>query len=163
MGSEMCIRDSNRAAKSGANAAPYPTSPVNTATSTAVVTHRRRTATVHSPTSTEEASTERGAPGTIPSMIDQVAEVLRDTPRLVQRQKEDARLGPIGGRLRRGGGRHTPEWTANYVFHDNDLLWSTPQGEAPKLAIPRALVPGLLALVHSTYGHSSVARTSPAG
>ena len=92
-------------------------------------------------------------------MIDQVAEVLRDTPRLVQRQKEDARLGPIGGRLREVGDRQTPEGTANYVLDDNDLLLSVPRGEAPKLAIPRALVPGVLALVHSTYGHPGVART----
>ena len=28
------------------------------------------------------------------------------------------------------------------------------------LAIPSALVPGVLALVHSTYGHLNVARTS---
>ena len=98
-------------------------------------------------------------PGPLPSMIDQVAEVLRDTPRLAQRQREDARLGPIVGRLRGDGDRQTPEGTVNYVLDDNHLLWSTPQGEAPKLAIPRALVPGVLALVHSTYGHPGVART----
>ena len=41
-------------------------------------------------------------PGPFPFMIDQVAEVLRDMPRLVQRHKEDARLGPIGNRLEGG-------------------------------------------------------------
>ena len=90
-------------------------------------------------------------------MNDQVVEVLRDIARLVQRQKEDARLGPFGGRLRGGGDGQTPEGTANYVPDDNDLLWSAPEGEAPNLLIPRALVPGVLELVHSTYGRSGVA------
>ena len=98
-------------------------------------------------------------PGPLPTMVDQVAEVLRDTPRLVQRQREDARLGPIWGRLRGRGDRQSPEGTANYVLDGNDLLWSVPRGETPKLAIPRALVPGVLALVLSTYGHPGVART----
>ena len=57
-------------------------------------------------------------PGPFPFMIDQVAEVLRDMPRLVQRHKEDARLGPIGGRLQGGGDRQAPEGTANYVLDD---------------------------------------------
>ena len=98
-------------------------------------------------------------PGPLPPMVDQVAEVLRDTPRLMQRQREDARLGPIWGRLRGRGDRQSPEGTANYVLDGNDLLWSVPRGETPKLAIPRALVPGVLALVLSTYGHPGVART----
>ena len=79
--------------------------------------------------------------------------MLHDTPPLVQRQKEDARLGPFAGRLRGAGDRQTPKGIANYVLNDNDLLWIAPQGEAPKLAIPRALVPGVLALVHSAYGN----------
>jgi len=65
-----------------------------------------------------------------------VAEVLRDTPRLVQRQKEDARLGPIGGRLREVGDRQTPEETANNVLDDNDLLWSASQGRHRSWVIP---------------------------
>ena len=97
-------------------------------------------------------------PGPFPFMIGQVAEMLRDAPPPVGRQKEGARLGPIGGRLRGGGDRQTPEGTANYVLDDNVLLWRAPVGGAPKLAIPRALVP-VLALVHSTYGHPGVAQT----
>ena len=45
------------------------------------------------------------------------------------------------------------------MLDHNVLLWNTPFGGEPKLAIPRALVPGVLALVHSTYGHPGVART----
>lgn len=89
-------------------------------------------------------------------MINQVADVPRDPPRLVRRQMEDARLGPIGGRLRGGSDRQTPEGTADYI---NDLLWSAPPGEEPKLAITRTLTPGVLVLVHSVYGHPGVART----
>ena len=92
-------------------------------------------------------------------MISRVAETLRNPPRLVQHQRQDARLGPVGGRLRGDGDRQTPEGTANYILDDNDLLWNAPPGGEPKLAIPRALVPGVLALVHSTYGHPGVART----
>ena len=97
-------------------------------------------------------------PRALSPMISQVAEMLRDPSRLVQQQREDARLGHIGGRLRGDGHRQTPEGTADYVLDDNDLLWNAPLGEEPKLAIPRALVPGVLALVHSTYGHPGVAR-----
>ena len=41
----------------------------------------------------------------------------------------------------------------------NDLLWIFTPWEEQKLAITRALVPGVLVLVSSTYGHSGVART----
>lgn len=66
-------------------------------------------------------------------------------------------MDPIGGSLRGEDDRQTPEGTADYVL--DDLLWSAPQREAPKLAIPRALVPDVLALVHSTYGHPGEVRT----
>ena len=92
-------------------------------------------------------------------MISQMAEMLRDPSRLIQQQREDARLGPIGGRLQGDGHRHTPEGTSDYVLDDNDLIWNTPLREEPKLDIPRALVPGELAPVQCTCGHQGVAQT----
>ena len=43
---------------------------------------------------------------------------------------------------------------------DEGILWHIPDGEDPKLAIPRAMIPGVLALVHSTFGHPGMARTT---
>ena len=106
----------------------------------------------------ERQATSAEHPGLLHPMISRVADVLRDPPKLVRLQKDDARLGPIGGRLRRESDRQTPEGTADYVVEDNDLLWSAPPKKEPKLAIPRALVPGMLALAHGTYGHPGVAR-----
>lgn len=45
------------------------------------------------------------------------------------------------------------------MLDDNDLLWNAPPREEPKLTIPRALVPGILVLVYSAYGHPGAART----
>ena len=51
-----------------------------------------------------------------------------------------------------------------YLVDDHGLLWKTPKdmpkGEIAKLVTPRALVPGMLALVHSTFGQPGVARTT---
>ncbi|CAN0591494.1 unnamed protein product, partial [Laminaria digitata] len=47
-----------------------------------------------------------------------------------------------------------------HLVDDEGILWHTHNGEDPKLAIPRAMIPGVLALVHSTFGHPGVARTT---
>ena len=47
-----------------------------------------------------------------------------------------------------------------YVADDNRLLWYAPSGFFLGLAIPRSLVPGILALFHTTYGYRGVARTT---
>ena len=47
-----------------------------------------------------------------------------------------------------------------YVADDNGLLWYAPPGSILRRAIPRFLIPGVLALVHTTYGHSGVTRTT---
>ena len=46
------------------------------------------------------------------------------------------------------------------VTDDDGLLWHAPPGSILRLAIPRSLVPGALAFVHTTYGHPGVARTA---
>ena len=46
------------------------------------------------------------------------------------------------------------------MLDDRDLIWySTKETREPTLAIPRALVPELLALIHYLHGHSGVAST----
>lgn len=46
------------------------------------------------------------------------------------------------------------------MLNDNDLLWNTPLDRAPRLAVPKPLVPGGLALTHSTYRHAGVAKST---
>ncbi|CAM9802818.1 unnamed protein product, partial [Sphacelaria rigidula] len=43
---------------------------------------------------------------------------------------------------------------------ENNLLWYTSLKEPAKLAIPRSIVPGLLAWVHTMHGHAGVMRTT---
>ena len=46
------------------------------------------------------------------------------------------------------------------MLDDRDLIWySTKETREPTLAIPRAMVPELLALIHYLHGHSGVAST----
>ena len=46
------------------------------------------------------------------------------------------------------------------LLDDEGILWHAFKGEDPKLAIPRVMMPGVLALVHSTCGHPGVERTT---
>ena len=46
-----------------------------------------------------------------------------------------------------------------YLLYDQYILWHASNDEDPKLAIPKAMIPRLLALVHSTFGHPGVAGT----
>ena len=46
------------------------------------------------------------------------------------------------------------------LLDDEAILWYSSKGEDRKLAIPRMMIPGVLALVHSTFGHPGVARTT---
>ena len=47
-----------------------------------------------------------------------------------------------------------------YVADDNGLLWYITPGSTLRLAIPHSLVPDILPLVHTTYGHSGIAQTT---
>ena len=80
---------------------------------------------------------------------------LRDPTQLVEAQQRDPTLGPIRALLEAGRGNGT-----NYVLADDHLLWHAPRGWTYAIAVPRHLVPGVLALVHGTYGHPGTARTT---
>ena len=72
----------------------------------------------------------------------------------MKQQKEDSHLLRKVQNLDKGG------TGAEYVANDNRLHWNAPLGSIPRLAIPRYLVPGILAHVHTTYDPLGVARST---
>eukprot|EP00752_Nemacystus_decipiens_P004057 g3715.t1 len=78
-------------------------------------------------------------------------DTLRDTTQLVAAQRHDPNFATAAERARSG---------ARCVLADDDLLWHAPRGRAYAIAVPKHLVPGVLALVHGTYRHPGVARTT---
>ena len=79
--------------------------------------------------------------------------LLRKPQELMKRQREDSHLlGKIQDLDNGGTG-------VGYLTDDDGLLWYAPPGSILHLAPPRSLVPGILAFVHTTYGHPGVART----
>eukprot|EP00752_Nemacystus_decipiens_P008157 g7296.t1 len=87
--------------------------------------------------------------------LERMENVLRDPVQLADAQRQDPTLGPIREALEAGQGDGS-----HYVLSDNDLLWHAPRGGTYAIAVPRRLIPGVLALVHGTYGHPGTARTT---
>ena len=105
-------------------------------------------------TSVETALSQGEHRGPYPTMVQRIAGLLRKPQELMKRQREDSNLlGKIQD-LDNG------ETGGEYVTDDDGLLWYAPPGFILCLAIPRSLAPGILALVHTTYGHPGVARTT---
>ena len=46
-----------------------------------------------------------------------------------------------------------------YLIDEKNLVWYTPNDSKPVLAVPRSMVPELLALVHTLHGHAGVGAT----
>ena len=109
----------------------------------------------HSSRSGKEA---KRPPRSKPSMLERVTAILQDLPQLTQRQCEDMVLGKIRKELQEAGNRGSG--SREYVMDDNGLSWVAPRGKIPRLAVPRSLVPGIIALAHSTYGHPGTAKTT---
>ena len=87
-------------------------------------------------------------------MLQRTAGLLRQPQELLKQQKKNSHLlENLQGFDNVGTG-----W--EYVPDDNRLLWYAPPGSILCLAIHRSLVPGILALFHTTYGHRGVARTT---
>ena len=80
---------------------------------------------------------------------------LRDTAQLVDAQKQDPTLRLLRNQLEAGQAEGT-----DYVLADDHLLWHAPRGRMYAIAVPQQLVPAVLALIHGTYGHPGVARTT---
>lgn len=87
--------------------------------------------------------------------LERMETTLRDSTLLTKAQQRDPTLGPIRAALAAGQGEDTP-----YVLDDDHVLWHAPRGWTYAIAVPLQLVPGVLALVHGTYGHPGVARTT---
>ena len=102
----------------------------------------------------EEALSQGELRGPYPTMVQRIAGLLRQPQELRKRQREDFHLlGKIEDLDNGGTG-------GEYVTDDDGLLWYAPSGSILRLVILRSLVLGILALVHTTYGHPGVARTT---
>ena len=82
-------------------------------------------------------------------------DILRDTNQLVKAQRRDPALRHLRREPDAGSGE-----SSEYVIADDGLLWHAPRGRAYAIAVPKQLVPAVLALVHGTYGHPGAARTT---
>ena len=98
----------------------------------------------------------RGSQRSQPLMLERVTAILQNLPQLMQRQYEDMVLRKIRKELQEAGNRGSGG--GEYVLDDNGLLWVAPWGKIPRFAVPRSIVPGIMALAHSTYGHPGTAR-----
>ena len=87
-------------------------------------------------------------------MVQRIVDLLRKSQELMERLREDSYLLGRVRDLNNGG------TGGEYVTDDDGLLWYAPPGSILRLAIPRSLVPGGLAFVHTTYGHPGLARTT---
>ena len=82
-----------------------------------------------------------------PTMVQRIADLLRKPQELMKRQKKDSHLSGKVQDLNNGGNE------GEHVTDDNGLLWYAPPGSILRLATSRTLVSGILAFVHTTYGH----------
>ena len=72
----------------------------------------------------------------------------------MEKLKLEAMLKPILAKL-------SPRKKRGEYLLDNDgILWYFLKGKDPKLAKSRVMIPEVLSLVHSTFGHSRIARTT---
>lgn len=47
-----------------------------------------------------------------------------------------------------------------FLTDDEGILWYSPRGQKPTLAVPRAMITPVLSLLHSMYGYPEAARTT---
>ena len=88
------------------------------------------------------------------TIVQRIADLLRKPRELRARKRENFHLLGKVRDLNNGG------TGGEYVTDDDGLLWYAPPGSILRLAIPRSLLPDVLAFVHTTCGHPGVARTT---
>ena len=94
-------------------------------------------------------------PARTDSAIDRALQSLTNTPDLVKKQIDDHVLGEVRAALLRGDATDGER----YSVDDQELMWYSNLVGKMVLAVPRCLVPEVLALVHSLHGHAGVAST----
>ena len=104
-------------------------------------------------TSAETALSQGKYQGPYPTRIQRIADLLRKPREFMKRQREDSHLLDKVQDLDNGG------TGGEYVTDDDGHIWYIPPGSILRLVIPRSLVPGILAFVHTTYNHPGVARS----
>ena len=62
--------------------------------------------------------------------------------------------------MQKEGSTEKDKTQTDYVLDYDGLLWHTSPRTPARLAVPRSLILGLLALVHVTHGHAGVMRTT---
>eukprot|EP00752_Nemacystus_decipiens_P018499 g16585.t1 len=87
--------------------------------------------------------------------LEKMERVLRDPVELSMEQQRDFVLGPIRKDVEEGKGQK-----GDYVLDDQNLLFHAPRGKLHVIALPRRLIPAVLALPHGTFGHPGIARTT---
>ena len=78
--------------------------------------------------------------------LEMMENILRNPSKLAASQQEDLLLGPIRTALQKGSGED-----GEYVLDDQNLFFHAPRGKLHVIALPRKLVPGVLALAHGRY------------
>ena len=87
--------------------------------------------------------------------LERMENILRNPAQLAKAGRRDPTLGPIRAMLEVGQGDGT-----SYAPADDNLLWHAPRGWSYAIVVPHQLVPGVLALIHRTNGHTGTARTT---
>ncbi|CAB1113987.1 unnamed protein product [Ectocarpus sp. CCAP 1310/34] len=87
--------------------------------------------------------------------LEKMERILRDPVQLADEQQKDFMLGPIRKDLENGKSE-----TSDYILDDQSLLFHAPRGKLHAIALPRRLIPGVLALAHGTFAHPGRARTT---
>ena len=96
------------------------------------------------------------------SVIDRALRSISDFESLRNLQQRDHIFGKVRSQLLQDSqDDEALRIKDKYVLDDNDLLWHVPSEgkQQGRLAIPRALVPEMLSLVHVMHGHPGIAAT----
>ena len=102
------------------------------------------------------ASTAAKVPAEIASAIERALKALKETSILVTQQNNYPFLRQIRNSL---VGKNERLENERYLIDNKELVWYTPDDSKPVLAVPRSMVPELLALVHTLHGHAGVGAT----
>ena len=81
-----------------------------------------------------------------------MSQLLRDRPELVRRQAKDLFLANTISYVKEKGGCDP------HMLDKEGLLWYSPMTSPSRLMMPRSMIPGVMALAHTTYAHPGVGR-----